>query len=1084
MAYCKCSTIVLMANPESTNITDQAEPKRVLPSAFMRSLRPEYYSDTKRLTRGVLSRAVLENQLETITSRNQTHDFEVFCRKLCERTICPNLRVQTGPDGGGDSKADTETYPVADEISTLTYVGDTNSGKERWAFAFSAKAKWAEKIRSDVAGLIATGRSYDRIICVTSRFAKAKTRADLEDELTKAYGVPVTVHDRSWIVKEVIEEGRTDLAFNYLKIGESFESGLRLGPTDYSRAQQLEDAERLIEDPAAFQGMESQRVTEALVAAKLSRGLERPRVETDGRFMRAIRLADANGTYRQRLEARYEQLWTAFWWFDDFPLLLASYDDFQSLALETDHAKNLELLGNLNQLLVNCVIHGHVSREASRLDERTEKLRHVLELSAADPARPNNSLEAQTALLRIRLNDALLAQHRPAPSQIWKELGVILEKAEGLGEFDADGLVSFIEVAGPIAGNDPAYNELVEKLATFVGSRRSEGEGALILLKRAQSLDFDDHFDMIRWLGKAAIGLTKREYADKLIAAAQLLTLAYRSAGLLWAARATGFLTAASIIIESEIEGEMRVQIVPTMKVWAWNALVLGHLPDFLFALQLMRGFLAGLPLDEESRERVQNDIRELDAALGCLFLNLEDAELCRLKSAPDILEALGLFMARMALLYALGYQDTLWEDGSLPPEESEENFQRLLSLLKGQPVAKSLGGPLTLNTEGPQTFNTTLLGMKVEVQIQDSHSIIIAEAILGSLEAFFATVISEGAAAHAELFRIIVTLSDADKPSIETNELDMIATVLWPRNLTVARFDQQRDVYEFLVEIAANVMAAACILHDAETLIEKLYTDDAIHHRIMMIWVAANSYNRVTSRWFFSLVDWNRAVKRTYPLLDNRPKLPHVVVNAPPEDLAYASEPGENPFHLNNHRAVRVGSVIDIHAWDQAMWSGCGYMEYGPQHPPVMALLFKDSAAARKIFERWRGRFGVRDVNNEIVLSIIRNLPDSNPHHYCVQVSSKHPASTPIQPKQAVMMAARSLIMEPSNSVNLERFIAGYRRTGAFYLIPAIGLAQDDFFLDLAILKGDINIKSADEVGSEDVEALALRIRGMKVTS
>ncbi len=54
-----------------------------------------------------------------------------------------------------------------------------------------------------------------------------------------------------------------------------------------------------------------------------------------------------------------------------------------------------------------------------------------------------------------------------------------------------------------------------------------------MLLKRAQKLDFNNHFEMIRLLGKAARRLTKKEYAEKLIEALQLLSLAYRSAGLL-----------------------------------------------------------------------------------------------------------------------------------------------------------------------------------------------------------------------------------------------------------------------------------------------------------------------------------------------------------------------------------------------------------------------------------------------------------------------------------------------------------------------------------------------------------------------
>ena len=121
----------------SDRVTDGHE--RVSPKAFMRRLRPEYYSDTADRTTYQLDARTLEYHLETITARNQTHAFEIFCRKLCERTICPNLKPATGPEGGGDSKADTETISVADEIATLSYVGEANAGRERWAFAFSAK---------------------------------------------------------------------------------------------------------------------------------------------------------------------------------------------------------------------------------------------------------------------------------------------------------------------------------------------------------------------------------------------------------------------------------------------------------------------------------------------------------------------------------------------------------------------------------------------------------------------------------------------------------------------------------------------------------------------------------------------------------------------------------------------------------------------------------------------------------------------------------------------------------------------------------------------------------------------------------
>jgi len=809
---------------------DASNVEKISPSQFMRELRPEYYSDTEDQVAYVLEATTLEYYLESITQRNQTHDFEIFCRKLCERTICPNLRPQTGPEGGGDSKADSETYPVADEISFLTYVGEANAGRERWAFAFSAKKRWSQKVRDDVKGIAETERGYDRIIFVTSRFARAKDRARIEDELSKKYDIPVTIHDRSWIVKEVIENDRKDIAFNYLGIGQAKSDPLRLGPKDYSRAQQLAEIEKSIDDPEAFRGMERQRVTEALLSAKLSRNMERPRTETDGRFLRAIRLADADGTYRQKLEAKYEHIWTAFWWFDDFQFLKDSYESFEALALKSDHAINLEFLCNLHQLFVNSVIHRHMSRDECKLDERTTKLKEALEQIASDKNRPNNALEAQTSLLIIRMNQSILDKKHDELADIWKDFSSILEKASGLGEFKADRLIQMVDIFGQIAGNDSTYNDLVEKTAEFVANRKSEAEGALILLKRAQKLDFEDNFDMIRFLGKASIGLTKREYSDYLIEALQLLMLAYRSAGLLWAARASCAFLAASLVMEGEEESQLPVSFVPTMKIWAWIALELCHLPDFLFAIQLLNGALATFPLAEDSKTKVSEDIRELDMALGSLFLNIDETDLRKIESLPDVLEALGLFMARSALLYTLGHSDTLRTDGSLPESESDENVNRIFSRLASQPVAKYLRGALVLNPESLQILSTNILGMSVEINIEGSiQSILVAEAVLGSLEAFFATAIEQRVVPHTEkLLLNLVENAEISKPSFEMNTMDMVGTIVWPADLSPSNFKKQGEIHRFLIEVSGHVLAACCIIGDLDALLEKIYTDAA----------------------------------------------------------------------------------------------------------------------------------------------------------------------------------------------------------------------------------------------------------------
>ena len=318
--------------------------------------------------------------------------------------------------------------------------------------------------------------------------------------------------------------------------------------------QQLDDIEKALGNPQVFAGMEMQPVTEALVAAKLSRNLERPRTETDGRFARAVRLAEADGTYGQRLEANYEWIWTGFWWFDDVGSLInSSYDAFETLALQTlDHARNLEFL-NLAQLLFNSVIHRHLTVDEAKLADRVKRLSHRLKAMAADAERPNNALEARTSLLVIQVNQAVVDRDPAALASLWPQFSQVVEQAKGLGEFPAQRLIKMIQSSGTSPARIRTMPVSVDQVAAFVSGRTSEGQGALVLLRRAEQLGFlDDHFEMIRLLGKAAHQLTKKEYAASLIEAMRLLSLAYRSAGLLWAARASCIFTIASIFIEGE----------------------------------------------------------------------------------------------------------------------------------------------------------------------------------------------------------------------------------------------------------------------------------------------------------------------------------------------------------------------------------------------------------------------------------------------------------------------------------------------------------------------------------------------------
>jgi len=164
-------------------MSEQHKNKKFSPSDFMRGRRPELYSDSTYTQQKILSREILEYHLHTITSRKQEYEFERFCTLLAEKELCPNLLPQTGPTGGGDSKVDSETYPVADAISASWYEGlAREASKERWAFAFSAKKKWNEKVRSDIQKIASTKRGYTVVYFITNQFVSDKKRSEMEDQ--------------------------------------------------------------------------------------------------------------------------------------------------------------------------------------------------------------------------------------------------------------------------------------------------------------------------------------------------------------------------------------------------------------------------------------------------------------------------------------------------------------------------------------------------------------------------------------------------------------------------------------------------------------------------------------------------------------------------------------------------------------------------------------------------------------------------------------------------------------------------------------------------------------------------------------
>jgi hypothetical protein len=215
---------------------------------------------------------------------------------------------------------------------------------------------WRAKVRADVKSIAGTNRGYPRIYFVTNQFVPAKDSAKQQDELTKLYDIPVTILDRTWLLACVLEKDSLDVATKTLGVGSKREATV-LGPRDHERQTKLDKIEKDIVDGRQYQGAPPTLAEDALRAAELTRGLEKPRYETDGRYERAVRIAREHRLPTHELKAVYGWAWTSYFWFDDATKLNALYADVERLALTSDNADDLERLNNLLPLLINAVAH-------------------------------------------------------------------------------------------------------------------------------------------------------------------------------------------------------------------------------------------------------------------------------------------------------------------------------------------------------------------------------------------------------------------------------------------------------------------------------------------------------------------------------------------------------------------------------------------------------------------------------------------------------------------------------------------------------------------------------------------------------
>lgn len=1050
---------------------------------FMRARRPQLYSDTLHVEVGEMDRRQFEFHLHSLTSRKEETAFENFARVLVEKELCPNLIPQTGPTGGGDSKVDTETYPVAPAIATLWYEGSPAAADQRWGFAVSAKADWKPKVRTDVAKVVATGRPYTLVYFISNQAIKDKDRAAMEDALTAEHGVSVRILDRSWVVEKVVRHRRWDIVAETLQFELTRKVVSTSGPLDAGRLRDLEELDRKIE-AAAGSAVTLELVEESLQSALLARALDRPRHEVDGRFDRAERLAQQTGN-RQKQRIWYQKAWSALWWFDDPEEAARIYDLLAADVLPSAWIWDIDDLVNLWLALQP----GKTPDAA-----RTSALRAALQRHADDKSKQTSSLWARTQLLQMDLVASMRTKGDLAPTLAG--IRQVLSEVRRQIEFPIEPVVRVVRELANVIGDSPGYDELLDVVIEVERDRNGDrAAGELLLQRGLQKLKRKKAYDAIDDLARAQMLLAQDDSRDEFIVALSGTGLSYESAGLLYAARANLVSALDRCMYSWFKEGSVDRRALPLLRKLAWLELQLGRVPYVLAWVKWFGPIQVALSLNEEESKKLHQEVQTIDRVLGILILRTAHEDWASLTRLPDALTALGLEMSRAAALFMLGHEDQVRAEYGAADDDLNQFANEWLAT----PAALDLPKRPSWHF-GSTTLTTVILGCQVEVVARSGiTSALLGESIVGFLEAFYSTAVrTRRMLSPRERLVIEVRQSETAKPPFvhrhvedDCGETVLIVThpVLAAADLVGEGFEKQviglfaRVTYELQLGIERQ---------DFEEMFAKYRAQDRAYHVARSIISVTNILGDSPAG---RAEDWVRDDTRTeFPLARERAWTPSVtapepVAPPPSKDSAFSADPP--PEHLFGadallHRDMRVMSPINLPLWDKAKWKGTGVALQqvpGEVVPPMMALTFENFDAGRKIFRGWRRKVGAENRDGWLSVTVVTGIERERPLDYRVVVGvSESYMKAATAGNRLFAMVYRTHDMTPSSNRNLDALQEHFRRAGFVFLLPvafnpaslAIEMTRENF--ELGIKLSHLRFVPAWQVGPTSPLATAVR--------
>ncbi|MDT3698370.1 MAG: SEC-C domain-containing protein [Thermincola sp.] len=1019
------------------------------PYEFYKQIHPNQFSDSEIIRASKLDKSFFDYYLNSITSRGEEKKFEIFCRRIAEKEICPNLLPQTGPTGGGDSKVDSETYPVSDQLPAIWYAGiGVEATQERWAFAFSAKQRWKSKLYSDVEKIVEVnaqhGRGYTKIFFMSNQYVSDRNRAEAEDDLRQKYSIDIRVLDRNWLIEKVFAKNHINIVVECFDLSDSFVDEIKKGPGDYSKELKLKEIEDTLMnyDPSL---PKASMIPVALEAAYISRSLERSKDITIGNFERALRIINQYGLPIHKTECIYEWAWTLYWWYEDYSNYYLKYCEFEELALAADNIFEIERLSNL---WMNLRTSSQMDNQNFDIKPHSIRLLESLNKYINDQTKPHAAFEAAALKLNISLLidddidnvkiDGLISQYID-----------LVNKSDNHLDFSLSRLAKMI-TSIPFLEDGNRYDELFELLTAKLAERKQETTRASLLIKRAMKVADEKPITAISYLGRSLIDLYKEESKHELILALSCIASSLEGIGCLWATRNYNLYLFALCFTQYTKYGQIHPALIASSNSLTMLELQLGRigyaLTSHKWSMISENLYKAEIPKNKLN-EKPTNLFEPL---LAITILKTPYPKLSEAGFLVDVLKEQDLYIPEVTLKYMLGYYD---EDWLKYYENSIPEFEKSMDRLYSQPANKQILYTPWFGTEENAMIQTRVLGCNINIEADNKFICLeLGATILALVESFFATGIQKRILIQQEIINIRIQYLHNENFVIRVDE-SRISTA----DITIQCSDYDIDnivegqeaVTNFLNELFPRILAKMVFFDISKDALEELIAEERAFDR---------SFSFCSSIFFpaqilgkdYGVAAYNEGLtsQKTiqYPLIRTSPvsfEIDSAPAVSPSNDsdrklkFVYGTPPADFEPEKINHQQMVVESIIDIPLWNDAKWRGVGVIASPTnEFVPLLGLLFENDSSAQQIFANWRNRFGSYDADDEVQIGVIKGIDKRNPCHYRVIITSKMKPSGKLNQVKRIQWICRLHTMEAKTLTNLQILEEAIKQNNNFQLV------------------------------------------------